>query len=67
MLVVGLTQFRAKLSEHLAATERGEGVLVAERGEPVALMMPEDLEPEDKARLLRKLARKGLRVASEPE
>jgi prevent-host-death family protein len=67
MLVVGLTQFRAKLSECLAAAERGEGVLVTERGKPIALMMPEDLEPEDKARLLRELARKGLRVASEPE
>ncbi len=67
MLVVGLTQFRAKLSEYLAATKSGEGILITERGKPIALMMPEGLEPEGKARLLRELAREGLRVPPEFE
>ena len=40
MKKVGIAQFRAHLSEHLRAVRRGGEVLVTDRGEPVARLVP---------------------------
>jgi prevent-host-death family protein len=58
MMVVGVAQLKAKLSEYLARVRAGEDVLITEHGRPVARLVPEaELDEEDE---LAELERKGL-------
>jgi prevent-host-death family protein len=60
MKTAGIAELKAKLSEHLALVKRGEEVLVTERGEPIARIIPvRRAETGEEARLHR-LAAKGL-------
>jgi prevent-host-death family protein len=58
MMVVGVAQLKAKLSEYLARVRAGEDVLITEHGRPVARVVPvAAVDEEDE---LLELERKGL-------
>jgi prevent-host-death family protein len=61
MIQVGIAELKARLSEYLARVQNGEEIVVADRGRPVARLVPptwQTAEQED-SRLL-DLQRRGL-------
>ncbi|HEX9668633.1 MAG TPA: type II toxin-antitoxin system prevent-host-death family antitoxin, partial [Thermoanaerobaculia bacterium] len=40
MRTAGVAELKAKLSEHLDRVKRGEEVLITERGQPIAKLVP---------------------------
>jgi prevent-host-death family protein len=61
MVVAGVAQLKAKLSEYLARVRAGEEVLITEHGRPVARIVPAESDDER----LAELERQGLvRVGS---
>jgi prevent-host-death family protein len=59
MKTAAISTLKAKLSEHIAAVKRGEEVLVTERGEPVARIVP--VSPDSvKDRRVRDLVARGV-------
>lgn len=58
MKTVGISELKSKLSAYLAGLESGEEILVTERGQPIARIVPIDVAatPED----LLELAREGI-------
>lgn len=58
----GIAQLKAKLSEYLARVRAGEEVLVTDRGQPVARLVPVGHLPDDEAELarLKAMEREGL-------
>ncbi|MGH2443833.1 MAG: type II toxin-antitoxin system Phd/YefM family antitoxin [Chloroflexota bacterium] len=66
MTQVGIAELKARLSEYLVRVQDGEEIIVADRGRPVARLVP--LVPRDTAEEddhLRELERRGLvRVGS---
>lgn len=61
MVVAGVAQLKAKLSEYLARVRGGEEVLITEHGRPVARLVPAGSDEER----LAELERRGLiRVGS---
>jgi prevent-host-death family protein len=61
MTQVGIAELKARLSEYLARVQEGEEIVVADRGRPVARLIPADryAESEEGSRLL-DLQRRGL-------
>jgi prevent-host-death family protein len=59
MKTAGVAELKAKLSEHLALVKGGEEILVTDRGEPIARIVPVARDPGGEARL-RALAARGL-------
>ena len=61
MMQVGIAELKAHLSEYLARVQEGEEIIVADRGRPVARLIPPVSQSTDKedARLL-DLQRRGL-------
>jgi prevent-host-death family protein len=53
MVVVGVAQLKAKLSEYLARVRAGEDVLITEHGRPVARIVPAESDDERLAELER--------------
>lgn len=45
MKAVGVTELKAKLSEHLRRVKRGEHVVIEERGAPIAEIQPIRRQP----------------------
>lgn len=61
MLNVGVAELKAHLSEYLERVQAGEEVIVADRGRPVArLVPPPAYEEGDEERRLLDLQRRGL-------
>ncbi|HEX2742615.1 MAG TPA: type II toxin-antitoxin system prevent-host-death family antitoxin [Rubrobacter sp.] len=58
----GVAQLKARLSEYLARVRAGEEVLVTDRGQPVARLVPVGYLPDDEAELarLKAMEREGL-------
>lgn len=58
----GVAQLKARLSEYLARVRAGEEVLVTDRGQPVARLVPVGPFPDDEAELarLKAMEREGL-------
>jgi prevent-host-death family protein len=54
MVVVGVAQLKAKLSEYLARVRGGEEVLITEHGRPVAKLVSTTTDAERLAELERK-------------
>jgi prevent-host-death family protein len=54
IMVVGVAQLKAKLSEYLARVRAGEEVLVTDHGRPVARIVPAQTDAEELAELERK-------------
>lgn len=61
MMQVGIAELKARLSEYLARVQAGEEIVVADRGHPVARLVPPvpQATGEEDARLL-SLQRQGL-------
>jgi prevent-host-death family protein len=60
MIVAGVAEVKARLSEYLARVRRGRDVLITERGRPVARIVPVSGGSEELAELEREgLARRG--------
>ena|SRR5947209_2724226 len=61
MMQVGIAELKARLSEYLIRVQEGEEIVVADRGRPVARLIPANrhAESEEGARLLA-LQRRGL-------
>ncbi|HEX9670327.1 MAG TPA: type II toxin-antitoxin system prevent-host-death family antitoxin [Thermoanaerobaculia bacterium] len=58
MRTAGVAELKAKLSEHLDRVKRGEEVLITERGQPIAKLVPIDLGSWDER--MQRLASQGL-------
>ena len=54
MIVAGVAQLKAKLSEYLARVRAGEDVLITDHGQPVAKIVPAVTDEEHLAELERK-------------
>ena len=54
MIVTGVAQLKAKLSEYLARVRAGEDVLITDHGRPVAKIVPAVTDEEHLAELERK-------------
>jgi prevent-host-death family protein len=71
MKVVGVRELKSRLSEYLRSVREGERVIVTDRGEPVAALVPPDdadvrsLDPRLAALVRKGLARPG--AANRPE
>lgn len=57
MRTAGVAELKAKLSEHLDLVKRGEEVLITERGQPIAKLVPVEVDWEER---VQRLARQGL-------
>jgi prevent-host-death family protein len=57
MRTAGVAELKAKLSEHLDRVKRGEEVLITERGQPIAKLVPIEVDWEER---VQRLARQGL-------
>jgi len=70
MRKVGSREFKNRLGRYLSAVQRGQSLLITDRGRPVARVSPPDREEVPKASLedrLRELEAQGLiRLAKRP-
>lgn len=63
MKVAGKSEFKAKLSEYLAAVEAGEEILITDRNRPVARVTPvggAGAAPEEEQGRIERLVRAGV-------
>lgn len=47
MAVIGVRELKAKASQIIQRSEKGEAFLVTRRGRPVSVLLPLDMETED--------------------
>lgn len=59
MVRVGISELKAQLSHYLDMTRAGEGVLITDRGRPVARLMPLDERDTDIPAHLLDMERRG--------